>query len=268
MKPQRSQRMARLAVLLIAWSLLSVPAFATTPHLIRYQGQAVDSQGVPLEGPRTLTFRLYDAETGGNKVWEETQRDVPLTGGYFSVLLGQVTSLASVDWAAKPLWLAVKVGESAELTPRQRITSVPTAIVAERLADESKMVPSGAIILWTGANCPTGYSRLVTLDGKFLVGGASYNPAAGGSNTHTHGAGSYVGPRHTHSVPRDGWDNTDSFRSSGRLQSSRANDYGFSEVTAANDNTSGAGGTGAITGTSASADNRPEFATVLLCQKD
>ena len=44
-------------------------ALAGVPHLIRYQGQAVDSQGVPLEGPYTLTFRLYDAETAGAKVW-------------------------------------------------------------------------------------------------------------------------------------------------------------------------------------------------------
>ena len=34
---------------------------AQVPHLIRYQGQAIDAKGVPLEGPHDLTFRLYDA---------------------------------------------------------------------------------------------------------------------------------------------------------------------------------------------------------------
>ncbi len=105
-------------------------ALAGVPHLIRYQGQAVDSQGVPLEGPYTLTFRLYDAATVGTKVWEEIQPNVPLQGGHFSVLLGQITSLTTMDWS-QPRWLSIQVGTESELAPRQQITSVPMAIRAE-----------------------------------------------------------------------------------------------------------------------------------------
>ena len=130
-------RLAAGGWLLMALVLLSPPAGAQVPYLIRYQGQAVDSQGVPLEGPYNLTFRLYDAETGGNKVWEEAQANVPLTGGHFSVLLGQIATLGgaagpSVDWS-KPRWLSLQVGADPELSPRQRITSVPLAIMAEQL---------------------------------------------------------------------------------------------------------------------------------------
>ncbi|MBI3319832.1 MAG: hypothetical protein HYZ89_04520 [Candidatus Omnitrophica bacterium] len=89
----------------------------------------MDSNQVPLEGPYTLTFRLYNAETAGTKVWEEMQTSVPLQGGHFSVLLGQVTSL-TVDWST-PLWLSIQVGVEPELSPRQRITSVPLAVRAE-----------------------------------------------------------------------------------------------------------------------------------------
>jgi len=112
--------------------LLTSRLSAEEPHLIRYQGQAVDSQGVPLEGPYTLTFRLYDAITGGTKLWEETQPNVALQGGHFSVLLGQVTPLAGMDWS-KPCWLSLAVGDEddPEFSPRQRITSVPMAIQAE-----------------------------------------------------------------------------------------------------------------------------------------
>ena len=105
-------------------------AYAAVPHLIRYQGQVADSQGVPLEGPYRLTFRLYDAATAGAKLWEELQPNIPLTTGHFSVLLGQVTPL-TLDWS-QSLWLSVQVGTEPELSPRQQITSVPLAIRAER----------------------------------------------------------------------------------------------------------------------------------------
>lgn len=116
------------------WSLVTGHCFADVPRLIRYQGQLADHQGTPLEGSYTLTFRLYDAETNGTKLWEERQPHIPLTGGHFSVLLGQLTPLA-VDWS-QPCWLSIQVitdpnNPDPELAPRQRITSVPLAIRAE-----------------------------------------------------------------------------------------------------------------------------------------
>jgi hypothetical protein len=115
---------------LMCWVLSAGIVYADLPHLIRYQGQAVDSQGVPLEGPYTLTFRLYDAATVGTKLWEEVQPNVPLQGGHFSVLLGQITPLNGMNWGL-PCWLSVQVGTEPELAPRQPITSVPLAIRAE-----------------------------------------------------------------------------------------------------------------------------------------
>ena len=251
---------------------------AAVPHLIRYQGQAVDSNGVPLEGPYTLTFRLYAAATGGTATWQEVQTNVALDTGHFSVLLGQVTSLDPVDWT-QPLWLGVQVNTQPELAPRQQITSVPLAITAEKLAapvttsaltdDAKALVPAGAIILWTGASCPSGYARFTAMDNKFLVSGTAYNAAAGGSNTHTHAAGSYIGPSHTHSIPGT----TGSAWSPVVGNNSRVGvvvyDTGVPntlKVATVNPST-GTGGTGPITGTSGSADSRPEFATILLCQR-
>src|SRR3989338_7137931 len=117
----------RFSLVLSAYCLVltSSSLYAEVPHLIRYQGQAVDSNGVPLEGPYTLTFRLYDAETGGTELWKEEQTSVQLTGGHFSVLLGQQTPLSpTMDWSV-PCWLSVQVNGEPELTPRPRITSVP-----------------------------------------------------------------------------------------------------------------------------------------------
>ncbi|MBI3021630.1 MAG: hypothetical protein HYY59_06525 [Candidatus Omnitrophica bacterium] len=273
-----------ICCLLLSSLLLSSQAGAQVPHLIRYQGQAVDSQGVPLEGPYTLTFRLYDAETGGTKVWEESQPNVALQGGQFSVLLGQVTPLTTMDWSA-PRWLSVQVGTEPELTPRQRITSVPlairagvaesanTATVAASLTvpittstitdDANKLVPSGAVILWTGAGCPAGYTRLSALDGKFLVADTAYQPAAGGSNTkdlsHTHST-----PSHTHAntnVQCMGWNAGPGGPGPCGSTNAVVGSYFQDQQT----QSGGGGQTGS--GGSAGMDVRPAFATVLMCQK-
>lgn len=158
---------------------------AEVPSLIRYQGQAVDTNSVPLEGPYTLKFRLYGAATGGTVVWEETQLNVPLAKGNFSVLLGSVTPLNGMDWA-QPCWLSVQVNSEPELAPRQQITSVPLALRAKTAEvvktsgitdDSNRLVPSGAIILWNSGSCPVGYTRLAALDGATLkVGAVASNP--------------------------------------------------------------------------------------------
>lgn len=247
-------------------------AFAAPP-LVRYQGQAVDAQGIPLEGPYSLTFRLYPAAIGGTPLWEEVQLAVPLTRGLFSVLLGQQTSLVGVDWS-QPLWLGVQINQDPELAPRQQIASVPMAIRAETadtmktsgLTDDmSRLVPPGAIILWSGAACPANYTRMSILDGKFIVGGQSFETAAGGSNTHAHDAGSYTSQSHTHSVPHNGWTSNGSGTDMSILAMGKGGED-FARPTT--HNVSGSGGALPILGSSGSVDSRPEFATVLLCQKD
>ena len=116
---------------LCGWLGGMAPVAAEVPHLIRYQGYVTDDQGAPLEGSYTLSFRIYDAETGGTLLWSETQAGVPLQEGNFSVLLGSVTPLDLTF--ASPTWLEVKVASDPPLSPRQRITSVPLAYRAEQL---------------------------------------------------------------------------------------------------------------------------------------
>ena len=67
-------------------------AQADIPHLINYQGKLTDSNGKPIEGTKSVTFRIYDAESGGSPLWTETQRVTP-TKGIFNVLLGSTNSL-------------------------------------------------------------------------------------------------------------------------------------------------------------------------------
>lgn len=275
-----AQRWARCAMLTVAmcvslmadgWLLTARYAWADIPHVIRYQGTVVDAKQVPLEGPYTLTFRLYDAVDGGAEVWEETQTNVPVVDGQFSVLLGQVTPLdLPFD---KDLWLSIEVGSDGEMSPRQRLSSVPYAYRAE-VAENTKtsaieddayrFVPSGIIVMATGPSCPAGYTRFAAMDGKFLVPGTTYNATAGGSNTHDHGGATSSHALTVAEMPA---------HSHGGIQTSvngGGNQYGNGEWNFGNNaagSTSATGGDQGHMHPIASADSRPEFATVLLCQK-
>ncbi len=108
--------------------------YAAVPHLINYQGRLTDTSGVPLNGSYSITFRIYDAETTGTMLWEETQASVVVQKGIFSVLLGSVTNLGLAFDI--PYFLEIKVGTEV-MTPRQRITSAGYAITAEN-AEKAK----------------------------------------------------------------------------------------------------------------------------------
>ena len=178
---RRILRAVRSVFLCAVCCLLSASLIhAEVPHLIRYQGQAVDSNSVPLEGPSTLTFRLYDAATGGVKTWEEIQPDVPITGGRFSVLLGQITTL-TVDWSI-PYWLSVQAGTNPEMTPRQRITSVPLALRAEK-ADALTAAITPSLITPQGSGSGLDAD---TVDGKHASDLMKNGDAAGGDLSGTY----------------------------------------------------------------------------------
>jgi hypothetical protein len=113
-------------------------------------------------------------------------------------------------------------------------------------------VPQGSIILWDiSADCPDGFARVGDYDGRFLVGGDSPG-VLGGSNSHSHGSGTYTAPSHRHRMER--WTHTPD-----RIDDNSGGDD-YNTIT-------GPAEGGTMTGTSAEADSRPEFATILLCRR-
>lgn len=244
--------------------LLTISLSADVPHLVRFQGKVTNKAGAPLTGDYRITVRIYDAETGGTLLWSESQTPVPVNNGVFTILMGNVTALdLPFD---EPYWLSIEVNNDGEMEPRQQITSVGYAIYAEKAKaiDNVSIIPQGAAIIWFDSTCPNGYSRVAALDGKFLVAGANYSPAAGGSNTHTHGAGSYSGPSHSHSysgTTGGAPDQGSRYDGSSSPLSTPGHTHPYSGTT-------NSSGTGSVSGTSSSADSRPEFATVILCRKD
>jgi microcystin-dependent protein len=102
--------------------------------------------------------------------------------------------------------------------------------------------------------------NLPNLVNKFARGSATPGTGAG-ADTHTHAAGSYAGPSHTHGVSGS----TSTYNGVGQT-----GNYG-SSLTHSHSHTisltSGADGTGAITGTSASGDNVPAYEKVMYIIK-
>lgn len=249
----------KLSIFLAAFAavfLSSMFVCAVIPNLIRFQGKITDKSGGPLTGSYNITFRLYNSETGGQLKWNETQSGVPVNNGIFTVLLGNVTALdLPFD---EPYWLSMEVNNDGEMTPRQQITSVGYAYRA-KVADSvsgASVIPQGAIILWTGASCPQGYSRVTDFDNKFIVSGATYNPAAGGSNKHMHTTAAHT---HIFSVtsspaPRD----PNEPAGGGGIVIPLV---GHTHQVEGTTNSGGSGNTG-------EADSRPEFMTILFCRKN
>ena len=96
-------------------------SFAEIPHYMQFQGKATDADDTPLDGSHNITFRIYDAESGGNLKWTEAHTDVDIEDGVFSVLLGGTTPLdIAFD---EPYWISVDINSTGEMA-RQRISSV------------------------------------------------------------------------------------------------------------------------------------------------
>ena len=108
---------------LVCLSLCS--ALAEVPQTISYQGVLKDSDGqLVADGEYTLTYRLYNAEDGGDSLWAEAITD-SVNGGVFNAVLGKQTPLdLPFD---QPYWLSIEVDGGGELSPRVEFTAAQYA---------------------------------------------------------------------------------------------------------------------------------------------
>jgi hypothetical protein len=82
-----------IVALLTAFSLMAscgVLFSASTPTTISYQGYLTNASGTPQTGSSSVTVRIYDAQTGGTLLYEETHPSVTITSGFFTVAIGSV----------------------------------------------------------------------------------------------------------------------------------------------------------------------------------
>ena len=112
------------------------------PGAIPVQGRLTDAGGAPLNGTYTMTFRLYDIDTGGTALCSQTHSVVVQNGLFNSYLDNCYNDI----WGQK-LWFSVQVGSDPEMTPRQVIFPVPYALSLVPKAEISGTVGSNDAIL-------------------------------------------------------------------------------------------------------------------------
>ncbi len=108
-------------------------------HQINFQGKLVTPTGTNVaDGSYSVVFSIYNVASAGSNLWTETQT-LTVTNGIFQVNLGSVTTLpASIDFNTDNIYLGIKVGADAEMTPRIQFTSVPQAFNSEKLGGLDK----------------------------------------------------------------------------------------------------------------------------------
>jgi hypothetical protein len=141
------KRIAFLSLILIA-SLLAIGNMVNNvallgedaiPQKINYQGYLTDSAGNPINGSLSMTFKIYDAASGGNELWSET-RAVSVENGLFNVILGEVNSISpGIFTPGARRWLELVIAGN-PLSPRTEITAVGfsyKAVDADKLEGNS-----------------------------------------------------------------------------------------------------------------------------------
>jgi hypothetical protein len=191
------KKMTLLAILAMCF-VLTTTAYAI-PKLISYQGVLNDSSGNPVDDTVEMTFRIYDASTGGNLLWNETQ-NVSVSDGIFNVELGAIQAIPASALLSDTLYLSIQAGTDAEMTPRQRITAgayVQTAVPIGSIMPWAKNI-SGVPDLaegWIECNgqvlsdpdSPLNGQTIPNLNGqnRFLRGNAT-SGSTGGTANHKH----------------------------------------------------------------------------------
>jgi len=166
---------------------IAAGAYADVPKEVTYQGR-LREYGQPVNGTRTMDFRIYSSASGPGLVWESGNVSVDVTTGTFSFGL-----TPNVDWRQKDYWIETTINGKT-LSPREKITAQVYALHAGTAEDIEKkdgdtinfvigsstkatisssgevssmvngttfyMVPRGAIIMWSGtlASIPSGWA--------------------------------------------------------------------------------------------------------------
>ncbi|MFZ5366523.1 MAG: phage integrase SAM-like domain-containing protein [Patescibacteria group bacterium] len=117
---------------------LAYPAAPVVPNrYLSFQGRLTDSANTPITTATNMRFRLYDASSGGNTLWDSGTCSIdPDEDGIFNTILGSDCGGAiasSVFSENASVWLGITVGSDSEATPRIQIATVGYALNAETL---------------------------------------------------------------------------------------------------------------------------------------
>ncbi|MCE2823763.1 MAG: tail fiber domain-containing protein [Saprospiraceae bacterium] len=161
-----------IRLVIIALFSLNAGVMLAQSTKIGVQGTVRKSDGNSLEdGSYDMTFRLYDAATGGTVLWSEEQTQVEVAGGIYSTQLGNVNAL-SLPFDAD-YFLSVQIEAAPEMTPRQQLTVAPYAL---SFKGSGNVFPSSGVI-GIGTTSPTSGHNLHIKNGsgeaKQMIEGSS-----------------------------------------------------------------------------------------------
>ena len=122
-----ARQLTVVVAVLLALQLSSSAGAAGLDRTLNIQGAVYTSAGMPANGTFPMTFRFYDAISGGTKVWEQPASSVAVASGVFDVELGPVPAGVLEDH--DKLWLETDV-DGVKL-PREPLRSAPYAIVSQ-----------------------------------------------------------------------------------------------------------------------------------------
>lgn len=160
---------------------------AAVAKSIPVQGRLTDEHGNPINGTRSITFSLYATSSGGSPLCSDND-SVQVANGLFTAYLDGCTS-DGID--GKQLYLGIRVGSDAEMTPRQAIYPVPYAYSLRPTAVISGS-SAGAIVHvenWATSGRGVRAYAMATTGENFGVVGASRSPQGYGGYFYNNGKG-------------------------------------------------------------------------------
>ncbi len=136
-------RRARVALATASLLLAALPAVASVPGEVSFQGLLLDAGGQPVTGSIDFDFALFATATGGTALWSESHTGVAVQDGVYQVSLGATTPLTPALLAGGSLHLEISV-DGNTLAPRQRLLAVPYALRADTAENVESL--SGAFV--------------------------------------------------------------------------------------------------------------------------
>ncbi len=163
--------MKRTLVVALAVVCASGAALAEIPEVMGYQGQITDNSGVPVaDGTYDMQFRIYDNSGGsGSSLWDSGTGSVTVSGGVFSVMLGESPQPSLSLSFDQDYWMLVTF-DGEDQTPLKQLGSAGYAYMASGLVPGTEVsggVSTGAAIKGTNTS-GTGYAGVMGETGSSI----------------------------------------------------------------------------------------------------
>lgn len=127
---------------------LTGAATAAVPVEIPYQGLAVGPDGQRLDGSISARFELYDAASGGSRVWDSGKLVLSADRGVVTHRLGSSAPIGIDVLRDSPALFLETTIDGATVSPRQELGAVAYSVIAAGVEDDaidSDAIASGAV---------------------------------------------------------------------------------------------------------------------------